>query len=271
MVPCDSSSQLNSHVSWVSILVPNFNQVPEQHWHKWNSNTKPFIPHCNAAKNVTHSKSTFHLKAKTLQHQYVTSGRFRFSNGQTVWLWMDTSPLLWYQRNRGQTRQAPQRVQHKSFCWWPERRRPAKEGPLPGLRHSHLSLFLPDCIVNRGLKGGRQKRCLVQAVLSSMEVCSEWVLLLFLLFLWERVVEALGGGSMTDGLWVTTAFVDGGVPEWRTCCLFPCMAPKSWGWGWDGHKAGYRGIWLRICEGATTQWISLYVHWGAVIYEHINW
>lgn len=185
-MPCDSSTQLNSHVSWVSILVPNFNQVPEQHWHKWNSNTKPFIPHCNAPKNVTHSKSTFHLKAKTLQHQYVTSGCFRSSNGWTLWLWMDTSLLLRYQRNRGQARQAPQRVQHKSCCWWPERRRLAKEGPLPGLRHSHLSLFLPDCIVNRGLKGGRQKRCLVQAVLSSVEGCSEWVLLLFLLFFCGR-------------------------------------------------------------------------------------
>lgn len=171
-------------------------------------------------------------------------GRFRSSNGRTVWLWMDTSLLLGYQRNRGQARQTPQRVQHKSCCWWPERRGLAKEGLLPGLRHSHVSLFLLGCIVNRGLKGGRQKRCLVQAVLSSMEGCLEWVLLLFLLFCKRGWQRHWGGGSVTDGLWVTTAFVVGGV------CLNGGRAaslpawPKKMGLGWDGRKMGYRGIWL---------------------------
>lgn len=156
-------------------------------------------------------------------------GHFRSSNGWSAWLWMDTSLLLGYQRNRGQARQAPPRVQHKNCCWWPEQSGPAKEGPLPRLRHSHLSLSLPDCIVKRGLKGGRQKHCLVQAVLSSMEGCSEWVLLLFLLFfLWERVAEALGGGSVTDGLWVTAAFVDGGVClNGRRAASLPVWPPEA--------------------------------------------
>lgn len=112
---------------------------------------------------------------------------------------MDTSLLLRYQRNRGQARQTPQRVQHKNCCWWPEQSGPAKEGPLPRLGHSHLSLFLPCCIVNRGLKGGRQKRCLVQAVLSSMEGCSEWVLLLFLLFFFVGEGGGGTGGRQRDG------------------------------------------------------------------------
>lgn len=185
-------------------------------------------------------------------------GRFRSSNGRSVWLWMDTSLLLRYQQNRGQARQAPWRVQHKNCCWWPEQSGLAKEGPLPRPGHSHLSLFLPGCIVNRGLKGGTQKRCLVQAVLSSMEGCLEWELLLFLLFLWERVAEALGG-RQHDG-WALGHHSFCGwrcVPEWKTCCLSPCMAPRSWVWGWDGCKAGYRGIWLWVCEGAMVQWISL--------------
>lgn len=168
-------------------------------------------------------------------------GRFRSSNGQTVWLWMDTSLLLRYQRNRGQARQAPQRVQHKSCCWWPERRGPAKEGPLLGLGHSHLSLFLPGCIVNRGLKGGRQKRCLVQAVLSSMEGCSEWVLLLFLLFCGRGWRRHRGAAAWRMGFWVTTAFVDGGVclNGGRAASLPACPPKDGVGVGWV--KGGVQG------------------------------
>ncbi len=155
-------------------------------------------------------------------------GHFGCSKGQPLWLWMDTSLLLWYQRDGGQALPTPLRAPHKRCCWWPERRGLVRAGPVPQPRHSLFSLF---CLVTlcRGPGWGRTKGSRWPGGSDSMWRCLECVLPQNPLLFWGEGGRGLG--SWGGGGWVSVwrmgcgllALLWMAVSVWiGTCCLPLC-------------------------------------------------
>ncbi len=168
-------------------------------------------------------------------------GHFECSKGQPLWLWMDTSLLLWYQRNGGQALPTPLRAPHKRCCWWPERRGLVRASPVPQPRHSLFSLF---CLVTlcRGPGRGRTKGSRFRFYLKVFGVCATPKPSLVLGRGWPRTGE-LGrrgvGVSVTDGLRVVGAFVDGGDCLNRDVLPTSLCVSAAWGWVCGGCNGGF--------------------------------
>lgn len=210
-------------------------------------------------------------------------GHFGCSKGQPLWLWMDTSLLLWYQRNGGQALPTPLRASHKRCCWWPERRGLVRAGPVPQPRHSLFSLFLPGYIVQGARPGQDKRRAAGRAVRVPCEgvwsVCYPKTLSCF----GERVAADWG---VAEGGWVSVWRMGCGllVLLWMavcvwigTCCLPLCafLEPEA------GCVAGVTGDLIKELRSkkklssfwmeARTQWVRLSEHaclilaWGTAL------